>query len=176
MEKKKENIQFSPILHILFVVCGTGLMISGAVLIALKLFGFPFLFEGVMAFFMGGISLYVAKFQLALDIIVEKFTEMIEAMDKKVTSPHPTFGGYFGTPNAMKVEIDEHTSPEKIAELKKNFPFMGGILDAMSQSFKKDFGSMTIAELEKELKQAIEADEYEKAAVLKDAINKKKQL
>lgn len=179
MENNKVN--FAPVLNILFMVCGAILMLAGITLIILKMFGYPFLFEGVTAFFMGGIAIYVARFQMMMIAAIDGFTNIIDGLAKKAAAAQ--MGSMFGggrfpgmsDANTMRVEIDENTSPEQLEALKKRFPFMEAVIDAMSTTFNKDnLENMSLVQLEKELKKAIDNDLYEKAAVLRDLIAKKK--
>lgn len=174
MENNK--VKLSPVLHLLFIVCGIALMLAGATLIILKPFGFPYLFEGVMAFFVGGIAIYVAKFQMMMFEAIDGFTNIISGIAKKASQAPPMFGGGMMNPNnTMRIEIDENTSPEELEALKEKFPFMAGVIESMTKTFhKKDLSSMSLIQLERELREAIDSDNYEKAAVLRDLINKKK--
>jgi hypothetical protein len=175
-----------PITHILFLAVSIVAIITGIILFILGFFGYPFMFEGIVISFLGGIGFYVSKFLIALEMVIDKFITIIENVQKPITTSleylkNPllsTMGagnGFapFSNLNTMKVEIDENTPKEKIEELKNKFPFMKDILESITKNMTKDLADMSLNQLKEELQAAINNDNFEKAAVIRDLISKK---
>jgi hypothetical protein len=181
METQKEKTNLEPLLHVLFALGAIILAVSGLVLISLKFFGYPFLFEGVISLFLGLTAIYVAKFHSLMLNVVEAFTDIlnkannIEKTQNSFRGMFPMGGGNVG--GMQTINITDEMSEEQIQEVKNKFPHLAPLIDSIKTNFvsesEKDFSKMSIAQLRKELEKAVGSDNYELAAILRDLIENK---
>lgn len=81
------------------------------------------------------------------------------------------------------ISINEETTPEQIEEIKKKHPQIAEQLDKLLSGFMditgsnsphaKDIYKMSVQQLQKELEKAVENNEFEKAAEIRDLLKKR---
>ena len=200
---KKISKEF--ICQMFFGITGIALMVIGALMLIASLFGGDIsLFNSIVLMALGailfeGVTLYFIFYNFlesALKIIEERFKE------NKGTSPHihKTNNDIFSNlgkmyndenPNIRRITIDDNTTTEDLEKYKKEFPplanYIDDILNLQKDSIKfsniKNYYSsntledieLSNEELEDKLKLAIEENEFEKAAQIRDELLKRKK-
>ena len=114
------------------------------------------------------------------------FTEVLESvtevLNKINNASSPQKQEQF-SPNTFfnKIVINEDTSPQEIEEIKKKFPMFADQIDKIINLGKESDLSnisnikyLTLSELEKALQRAIDNNEFEKAAKIRDEIKSRK--
>ncbi len=198
-----KNISF--ICQILFGIAGIALMVIGALMFIASFFGDISLLNSIVLMALGailfeGVTLYSVFsdfLESALKMLEERFKE------NKDTSPHmhraynplSNLGKmYGGAPNVREIIIDNNTTPEELEKYRKEFPTLSSYIDYISSlqreagnpNFKTYYSNNTFnnkledidfsdEELEDKLKLAIEENEFEKAAQIRDELKKRKK-
>jgi len=168
---KKEQNKEPLFKNNLLMLFGIIIIISGVSAIALKLFGHPFLFEGIMMIIMGVIVVALANAMLAITISMKAFGNTLEILNNLIKRENPL------SHNSEIITISDQTSPEKLEEFKKLHPQLSKIFETLKNgiegNIKKDLKDMNLSQLKVELKQAIENDDFETAAKIKILIENK---
>ena len=145
---------------------GTILALVGLVLIGTKLFGFPYLFEGITFLFMGIIVVLIISlaelYHNTLDVLTNLFNTLTPLQKKQTVDK----------PQTMSFVITPDTSPEELRKIKEQFPFLKDIVDA-NVITEKVLEELTLEELEIRLQKAIDKDAFEEAAHIQQIILKK---
>jgi hypothetical protein len=181
---KKINTEFAS--HLILEIIAIGLVIAGTIIVIASLFGPLPTFRGVVLMISGTILLVQANLYFRLRDTIDTLLKFVEKVGSE-TSPQKKV-------NATVIDINDETTPEEIDELKKQFPEIGEKIDAIVQSLKlinpkiglskfgKEFKNniddkpiifLTNEELEENLKKAIAEEQYEKALVIKNEIEKR---
>ncbi len=187
--EKKTEVSYSALLHITLYVGGTILAFSGLVLIVLKFFGYPLLFEGIISVFMGLTAVYVIKIYSTLLNVLDLFTNTIDkASEKMGNAQFPNNGRIYkpemymdnlSNPHFQTININDSMSPEELMAIKDKFPHLSGMIDSMldmndENISKKNIAELTLAELNLNLKEAIKVENFEEAQRLKKEIATRK--
>jgi len=186
MEKKAQDnkISFEPFFHLLFLLGGGILVFAGLVLIVLKAFGYPMLFEGIVTFVLGAMCVYIVKLQSVFLQVVETFSDVLDTANKEMINNnqriyHPT---NFSDGIMQTVNISDEMSPEQLEKMKEQFPHLEGLIDTvMDMSNKKiaspvktiNLSSLSVSQLEVLQKKAVEEENFERAMEIKKEIDKR---
>lgn len=180
---KKINTEFAS--HLILEIIAIGLVIAGTIIVIASLFGSLPTFNGIMLIISGTILLVQANLYFRFRDTIDTLIEFIDKVNNK-TSPQKK-------ENPILFEFSNISTPEEIDELKKEFPEIGEKIDAIVQNlklinpkiepeilgnFKNDIDNkpiifLTNEELEETLKKAIAEEQYEKARVIKNEIEKR---
>ena len=175
MEKEKDNVLKSIGFYFLGLF-GILTIVAGLALVSMKFFGFPYLIEGFIYIVSGIIMFSLSKlYDLYLDTISiysEMLTTVVNTKTLENSKNMPMTGGTEIAP-VMQFVIDEDTPPEALDAIKKQFPFLSSMLDSTKEKNAKNYNSMTMKELEKELGKVIKDEDFETAAIIKGLIKTK---
>jgi len=185
MKKNAKNL-FNSFLASLIVILGIGLITAGLITIFLKIFGIPYLFEGIVALALGTVCVSLAQLNIQLTKTIEISISTIDQLTDSLTNSMEFIDDITGDypPINMKGENPIHRfdinkmSLEELEKLKVSFPHLATIFDmvrpdVMTGSSIQEYDKMSEAQLRKELKNAIEKDNFEKAAQIQKVLNKK---
>ena len=188
MENKNTNneIFFNVFFQLFFLMGGIILSLAGLTLISLKLFGYPFLFEGVMSLFVGLITIFLTKIYSTFLTVLESFTAILDKVkDKKIETNnnrfyHPQdFLKNFENDGVHTFSLNSAMSPEKLEEIKEKFPHLSDLINNFTnmqstQTNSKKLSELTLEELKQRLNKAVAKEDYEKASLIKAEISKRK--
>lgn len=190
---KKVNSEF--LIQLFLGVVGFALMIVGIIVFGASFFKTtPFVnyMNGIVIGALGAILFSCVKIYFMFLETITIATDGLKQMSTAAaTSPQSQYNGrtYTTQPGGMslnQITIDENTSLEEIELLKKQFPmFADSIEEAVANiickpSIKKEgplpktMELLSLPQLEAALKKAVDSGEYEKAAEIRDEINKRK--
>jgi len=187
MKKNAKNL-FNSFLASLIVILGIGLIAAGLITIFLKIFGIPYLFEGIVALTLGAACVSLAQLNIQLIKTIEITGTAVDQMSDSLASSlefiDDITGDYPYSPPNIEGENPIHRldinkmSPEELENLKVSFPHLATILDmvrpdVMVGSSTQEYDKMSEAQLRKELKNAIEKDDFEAAAKIQKEIRKR---
>jgi len=181
-----KKIGFSFISQLIFGLAGAGLMIGGAIMsVASFLTSEISLFHGVVLISLGIIILCCVKLyftfletiNIAADGIekITNATENYKSNNGRIYRPQD----YFATPDVHHITIDENTPPDEIQKIKENFPDIADSIDnlvGLAKNIKQTespplyIKMMSMSQLEKELKEAVAAENYERATAIRNEI------
>jgi hypothetical protein len=172
---KKVNSEF--IAQLLFGIAGVALMIIGAILL-------------VAHFFIPSIVLFEAAVYLALGAILylgvrlyfmflEAISTATNVLDKMNANRNGRIYPEMNAGMVNTITITDQTTPEEIEELKRKFPMFAESFDNILKSnpvYNKevDTKELSITQLETALQIAIDNNEFEKAAEIRDEISRRK--
>jgi len=181
MENKESKTQ--TLFDTLLSTSGNILALIGLALIISKLFGYPYLFEGVVSFFLGIVVYYISHFNSNMLQILDSFQEIVEKIPKIDSLPfnserqyppgfgdlpHPQHRGFESPPT---ISLDENSTPEELDSFEEQFPHLKPLLDTLRQNSpinkEQDLKQLHIA-----LQKAIDKDDFELAAQIRDKIRK----
>ena len=168
---KKLNAEF--FLQLTFGVASISLMIGGIVMIVASFF-YPLSTINSVIITASGAILYTG---------VRIYFMLLEINDYVKDIPPQTGNNKF-TPDLLKpdevIRINEDITPEQLEEIKKNFPMIADQLDYIVDGFNdfhkksvKSIHKMSIQQLKEELQKAVDNNEFEKAAEIRDVLKKK---
>lgn len=166
--KKKTKIDFSIIWVLLLALFAGALMIGGLIIILRNLFipELDDMFEGIMYGSIGIIMTLVMAMMVSYQKTIAQMNEYIEQANVLVEKsqtipPQQTFPTTFfmgGMPGTI--------SPEDMEEYRK--------AKLKDMGFQSSLEDMSTEDLNKELKKAEQADNFERAAELRDEIQRRK--
>lgn len=181
---KKFDTEF--LMHLLAGVASIALMLIGLIMLVASFFTPLSTFNAVMLLAMGIIMSVVVKLYFMFREVLQKVSDLLS----KYSS---LFSQDMKSPISSEViTINENTTPEEIEELKKKHPMVSAELDKILQRMginegmsgfmssmglsneKKDIANMSIPELEKALEKAVNENEFETAAEIRDEIKRRK--
>lgn len=167
------------IFQLIFGIASIALLLAGAITFIASFFQpFPVI-NSIILLGLGTIIFMGNRLYNSFTDVLHMMTKTIERI-QQASSPqtHPPMV-------AHELIIDEDTPPEEIERIKKTFPLFASEIDKMlSQSkqgghkFSTNLPSvislLSLTQLDEELKKAIEEDNFERAAEIKNEINKRK--
>lgn len=174
------------LLTILFGVFSICLIVVGAISFVASLFN-PALptFQSIELIFFGVITYTVVRLIFTVDKLFENSLSSADKLIKKYekgNSPSNTDTN----PDLIKtsvISINDETTPEQIEEIKKKHPQIAEQLDKLLNGFMDTIGSnsphakdiykMSIQQLQRELEKAVENNEFERAAEIRDLLKKR---
>jgi len=178
MEKNKTEF----LLNILFGVFSICLIVVGAISFVASLL-VPTLptFHSIELILFGVIIYTIVK----LIFTVDKLFENSLASTDKFIEEHEQ-GNSPQNPDLIKtsvISISDETTPEQIEKIKKEHPQIAEQLDKLLNGFMDTIGSnsphaidiykMSIQQLQRELEKAVENNEFERAAEIRDLLKKR---
>jgi cysteinyl-tRNA synthetase len=178
MEKNKTEF----LLNILFGVFSICLIVVGAISFVASLLE-PSLptFQSIELILFGVIIYTIVKLIFTVDKL---FENSLASTDKFIKENEQ--GNSPQNPDLIKtsvISISDETTPEQIEEIKKKHPQIAEQLDKLLNGFKDTIGSnsphakdiykMSIQQLQRELEKAVENNEFERAAEIRDLLKKK---
>lgn len=176
---KKFNLEF--LSQVSLSIFGIALFIVGAIITIASFFAPltipPALLAGILAVALGVIAYGVSKLYFVILQLIKTLTDLLASFNSKQTSPF----GNFPT-NTEIISINENTSSEDLEKIKNKIPGAAGaalesIFKIMHgenlQSNKKELSEMTKEELQKEMKEAVNSNDFEKAATIRDILKNK---
>lgn len=154
-------------LQLFFGVVAIALMTGGAIMFVASFFSQISALTSILITCMGAILFNSVRLYLVFTSSLDKLNN--KNPNKNITPPIKT----------EIISINENTTPEQMNELKEKFPFiideLEKILDNTNANpTKKSIETMTIKQLQDELHNAVENNEFEKAAEIRDEIKKRK--
>lgn len=177
MKKKYSDILF----FTLGGALGMGVSLAGAIfIIASFLTPLP-IFQGIMLLTAGVVLIIVSRIYSTVFSMMEKLEKTISnisGLNPKDMSVSPQDSSIF----VHEIKIDEETTEEEIQDIKKKFPFFSKELDGVLKTFRPADSTallnklelLSLPQLEKELGKAVENDNFERAAEIKNEINSRK--
>ncbi len=154
---------------------------AGALMVSLPIY------QAVIYIALGAILFTVVKAFFALSKLVSILSKTVENITSfRQTTPTIDFGTSItpegGSPIMLK--IDATTPPEEIEKLKQQFPMLSKTFDLLCEQSKtfgnlehpgaipkeKDITKITLVQLEGYLNKAVEENDFEKAAKIRDEI------
>jgi hypothetical protein len=189
---KKISTEF--VMHMFFAVLGALLFFAGLTCIGITI-ALPTLalkFEGIVILSLGAILLTVTKIYFSFLKVMELAATAIEKMNE-IRPPAPQeetteeniediLTGIFNGKDldmkdikVHKIVIDENTSREDIEKIRQSF--FGNLedIEEINSIIPSDLSLASLPALEKYLESAVESNEYETAALIRDEINKRKE-
>lgn len=180
MEKNKTEF----LLNILFGVFSICLIVVGAISFVASLL-VPTLptFHSIELILFGVIIYTTVKLIFTVDKLFENSLSYADKLSKKYekgNSPSNTDTDLIKT---SVISISDETTPEQIEEIKKKHPQIAEQLDKLLNGFMDTIGSnsphakdtykMSIQQLQRELEKAVENNEFERAAEIRDLLKKR---
>lgn len=174
---KKFNLEF--LSQVSLSIFGIALFIIGTIITITSFFApltIPHaLLAGILAVALGVIAYGVSKLYFVILQLIKTLTDLLASFNSKQT---PSFGNL--PINTEIISINENTSPEDLEKIKQKFPGAAGaalenILKIMHRepSNKKELTEMTKEELRKEMEEAVNLNNFEKAATIRDLLKNK---
>jgi hypothetical protein len=173
---KKFNLEF--LSQVSLSIFGIALFIVGAIITITSFFTPlaipPALLAGILAVALGTIAYGISKLYFIILQLIKTLTDLLTSFNSKQTSPFnnlPT--------NTEIISINENTSPEDIEKIKNKIPGAGAALENIfkiihgEQSSKKELSEMSREELQKEMEEAVNLNNFEKAATIRDILKNK---
>jgi len=167
---KKLNAEF--FLQLILGIASIALMIGGTIMFVTSLFTPLSTFNAIMLMAAGAILYTGVR-------IYFMFLETTSSIKDYVKGISSQIGTNNLTPELLKSEvinINEDTTPEQLDEIKKKFPMIADQLNTIINSFgdnAKNVQNMSVQQLQKELQEAVDNNEFEKAAEIRDILKKK---
>ena len=155
------------ILSILIIIFGVILFILSFMTPTVSIINAILIFSGGAILF-NSVKLYYSFLE-----VISRFTELIESLTKNT----PTNQG-----DVQIIKLDDNLSSEQIEDLKTKFPLFADKIETVINSIipktKKSLSiqEMSIEQLSIELQKNIEENKFEKAAEIRDEINKRKNI
>lgn len=173
---KKFNLEF--LSQVSLSIFGIALFIVGAIITIASFFAPltipPALLIGILAVALGVIAYGISKLYFVILQLIKTLTDLLASFNSKQTSP---FGNL--PTNTEIISINENTSPEDLEKIKNKIPGAGAALESIlkimhgEQSSKKELSEMTKEELQKEMEEAVNSNDFEKAATIRDLLKNK---
>jgi len=180
-----KNFHFEFIAHLLLGVASIAFILVGVIILIVSFFAPLPMFNAVVLIGIGCTMFISVRLYFILRDVLDSVNEFLKQLQSQ-NSPQNQ------TPREI-ISINENTTPEEIEELKKKHPMIANELDKILNNmakgenllegffdskglFKKtkDIKEMTIVELKKALAKAVDDNEFEKAAQIRDEINSRK--
>ena len=138
-------------------------------------------FQSIELIFFGVITHLMIRLYFTVDKLFENSLAPTEKFIKKQEERNSPLN-----PELIKtsvISINEETTPEQIEEIKKKHPQIAEQLDKLLNGFMditgsnsphaKDIYKMSVQQLQKELEKAVENNEFERAAEIRDLLKKR---
>lgn len=175
---KKFNLEF--LSQVSLSIFGIALFVIGAI-ITIASFSVPLTFPptlliGTLAVALGVIAYGISRLYFVILSLIKTLTDLLTAFNSKQTSP------FSNLPiNTEIISINENTSPEDLEKIKNKIPGAGAALENIFkiikgdiyQSNKKELTEMSKEELQKEMDEAVNSNNFEKAAIIRDILKNK---
>jgi hypothetical protein len=173
---KKFSFEF--LSQISLAIFGVALFIVGAIIIIASLFTSltfsPLVLAGIFAIALGAIAYGISKLYFTIMQLIKTLTDLLANFNSK--SPFDNL-----PLNTEVISINENTSPEDLEKLKKKIPGAGAALESIFKiingeihiSNNKELSEMTKEELQKEMDEAVNSNNFEKAAIIRDLLKNK---
>jgi hypothetical protein len=173
---KKFNLEF--LSQVSLSIFGIVLFIVGAIITIASFFTPlaipPALLAGILAVALGTIAYGISKLYFTILQLIKTLTDLLTPFNSRQTSPLSNLPA-----NTEIISINENTSPEDIEKIKNKIPGAGAALESFfkiihgEQSNKKELSEMTKEELQKEMEEAVNSNNFEKAATIRDILKNK---
>lgn len=171
MKKNKTiTINSEEILNVISIFFGVFSIVAGVILMILKLFGFPFLFEGFVAFVLGDLIILSSALNITFKKLLKTFQDLVDQTEKEKKHIVSPSSQDYSVPEGYSAKIYNLDSDEDAEKLAKqlNDNLFSPISSISNQ--KKEYNQMNLKELKAELKKSIEKEEFEKAALIQKHI------
>jgi predicted transcriptional regulator len=174
-----KKINFEILLQFSLIIIGAAMMLIGLEFVILKFLGHPHsLFKSISFFALGGILVTASRLYFMFLETLSLATKSIEMHKQNLQSQEMKVSGPF----VEEIIITDETSEEEIEALRKKFPMLNDSIDTILKQIgrevisklPKDINLFTVQQLEEELKKAIANDNFEKAAEIRNELNKRK--
>lgn len=179
-----KKITFELISQILFGIAGVALMLGGAIMFIGSFFTNFSLSTSIIFMVLGAILFTGVKLYFMFLEVLTAANKQVDEINKGISPQNHNSRTYPGVTN---ITIDENTTMEDIEEIKKKFPPLSNIIDNVikntgtidndafyKETLPKHIELLSLKQLEKALEEAVENSEFEKAAEIRDEINKRK--
>jgi len=174
---KKINAEF--LLQLIFGIIAIALMLGGAIMFVASFFTSLPIFNAIYFMALGAILYTGVRIYFMLLEVASSINNSSTQVNK---SKAP-----FDLLKSEVININEDTTPEQLEEIKKKFPAIADQLDKIIDTFidetkknngyfsesVKNINNMTIKQLQEELNLAVENNEFEKAAEIRDILKKR---
>lgn len=180
---KKPSFEF--ISQLIFMTVGFSLLIAGLIKFAYNSYASLPISIPILIAAVGFILINQANAYFSLLQVLDGFNNILKEITKQQpkTSPQNIQDLYnLEIPEIKRITITDKTTPEELDEIKQQFPMLAKDIDDILNSeglklkpTEKIITTLTDEELEKILGLYIEDDNFEKAAEIRDEINKRKQ-
>jgi hypothetical protein len=197
-----KKISGDVIAHLLFGVAAIGLLIGGAIMLIASFFTALPIFNAFIVLTLGAILYVGVRLYFVFGDVLESITKLIEISSSPQINkngriyknglltkqmgfgdlpthdlskiPHPAPG------LIDEILIDENTTPEEIENIKKKYPGFSHAIDeilekvgGISRTSTLPLSSLSSFKLEKLLQEAIDKNDFERAAEIRDEINRR---
>jgi len=178
-----KNFHFEFIAHLLLGIVSIAFILVGVIIFVASFFVPLPIFNAAVLIGIGCTMFISVRLYFILRDVLDSVNEFLKQLQSQNS---PQNQAQKNMPNKI-ISINENTTPEEIEELKKEYPMIANELDKILSSigeeifvsnglFKKtkDIKEMTIVELKKALTIAVNNNEFEEAAQIRDEINSRK--
>lgn len=185
-----KKISLDLVIQIIIGIAGIGLALAGAIVLVASFFTPLPIFKAIALMALGVMLFNSSRLYFIFLENLNFTTELIKKItqanspsnpdcfyppDKKTRRNHPEF---------IEIKISDETTPEEIEEMKRKWPHMAEHIDMImgmskqihpgGDKFPKRISLLSNTQLEQELKNAVENNEFELAAEIRDEIKKRK--
>ena len=178
-----KNISKETITQVLFMCFGTALMLWGLIIFVASFFTPMSVYTSVVYVALGVLIFNSAKLYFMFLHVLKTADDLIEKINSaraevdKTTTTLEDWTNDISKVAPIEIHIDDSTTPEEIENMKNRFPMLSNVIDNIINQVKpiaKTNSELSLKELEKNLKSAIDNNEFEKAAEIRDEIAKRK--
>jgi len=196
MERKNPNYIFDFMTGIFCGLLALGLTIAGLIIIVASFFTALPIFNGVVLLSLGVVIYLGIRIIYVNQEVITALANFVESLPNLLSGTSPQKNKPIAINNSDEfstlINITQDTTPEEIEEIKKKFPMFADNLDSIIKTFKSpqweksfdlkewhkkqtDLSRLSLEELNVALNNSLDKDEFEKAAEIRDEINKRKQ-
>ena len=161
----------TPIFKILIFIAATALVVFGFIKLAVAIYFSLPIAEPIMLTVLGFILIELNLLRTEVYTVIKYFAQTVEL----ITKAREDYAANTGDTSAILVSFGPNTPPEELKSIKEKYPFLSNEIDRIvNMTKKKTLAELSMEELIKKRDKAIENNDFEKAAEIRDEINRRK--